>query len=143
MCAMTHSCVWRDSISGMGIADAICTGIGRDVEKDLVYGREGQVRMSHVTCVLQCVAVCCSVLQSVAVCCSVLQCVAVCCSVLQCVAVCCRVLQCVSILCMAKRVRRALCCSVWHYVAVCFNLVYGREGRAFIRHGTHAAFMYA
>jgi len=31
------------------------------------------------TCVLQCVAVCCSVLQCVAVCCSVLQCVAVCC----------------------------------------------------------------
>ena len=39
-----------------------------------------------LTCVLQCVAVCCSVLQCVAVCCSVLQCVAiVCCSVLQCV----------------------------------------------------------
>jgi len=34
-------------------------------------------------CVLQCVAVCCSVLQCVAVCCSVLQCVAVCCSMLQ------------------------------------------------------------
>ena len=34
-------------------------------------------------CVMQCVAVCCSVLQCVAVCCSVLQCVAVCCSVLQ------------------------------------------------------------
>jgi len=31
-----------------------------------------------VPCVLQCVAVCCSVLQCVAVCCSVLQCVAVC-----------------------------------------------------------------
>jgi len=29
------------------------------------------------TCVLQCVAVCCSVLQRVAACCSVLQCVAV------------------------------------------------------------------
>ena len=68
-----------------------------------------------VTCVLQCVAVCCSVLQCVAVCCSVLQCVAVllqcavseegatngggclrvtqdwapvCCSVLKCVEVC-------------------------------------------------------
>jgi len=40
------------------------------------------------TCMLQCVAVCCSVLQCVAVCCSVLQCVAVCRSVLQCVAVC-------------------------------------------------------
>jgi len=36
-------------------------------------------------CVLQCVAVRCSVLQFVAMCCSVLQCVAVCCSVLQCV----------------------------------------------------------
>ena len=44
-------------------------------------------------CLLQCVAVCCSVLQCVAVCCSVLQCVAVCCSVLRCVAVCCSVLQ--------------------------------------------------
>jgi len=31
----------------------------------------------HDPCVLQCVAVCCSVLQCVAVCCSVLQCVAV------------------------------------------------------------------
>ena len=43
----------------------------------------------QVVCVLQCVAVCCSVLQCVAVCCSVLQCVAVCCSVLQCGAMCC------------------------------------------------------
>jgi len=42
---------------------------------------------SHLSRVLQCVAVCCSMLQSVAVCCSVLQCVAVHCSVLQCVAV--------------------------------------------------------
>jgi len=33
-------------------------------------------------CVLQCIAVRCSVLQCVAVCCSVLQCAAVCCSVL-------------------------------------------------------------
>ena len=69
-------------------------------------------------CVLQCIAVCCSVLQCAAVCCgvlarkggallavrvavcvlqSVLQCVAVCCSVLQCVAVCCCVLQCVAV----------------------------------------------
>jgi len=37
-------------------------------------------------CVLQCVAVCCSVLQCAAMCCSVLQCVAVCCRVLQSVA---------------------------------------------------------
>ena len=44
-------------------------------------------------CVLQCVAVCCSVLQCVAVCRSVSQCVAVCCSVWQCVTVCCSVLQ--------------------------------------------------
>ena len=42
-----------------------------------------------VSCVLQCVAACCSVLQ----CFAALQCVAVCCSVLQCVAVCCSVLQ--------------------------------------------------
>jgi len=44
------------------------------------------------TCMLQCVAVCCSVLQCVAVCCSVLQCVAVCCSVLQCASCLCSVL---------------------------------------------------
>ena len=44
------------------------------------------LRFSWV-CVLQHVAVCCSMLQCVAVCCSVLQCVAACCSVLQCVAV--------------------------------------------------------
>jgi len=36
-----------------------------------------QVAVPRRTCVLQCVAVCCSVLQCVAVCCSVLQCVAV------------------------------------------------------------------
>ena len=51
---------------------------------------EGVSTSLHTSCVMQCVAVCCSVLQCVAVCCSVLQCVAVCCSVLQCVAVCCR-----------------------------------------------------
>ena len=44
-------------------------------------------------CVLQCVAVCCSVLQCVSQ--PVVQCVAVCCSLMQCVAVC-----------------VALCCSV-------------------------------
>jgi len=59
----------------------------------------GQSISPHTnTCVLQCVAVCCSVLQYVAVCCSscmLLQCVACacCCSMLQCVAVCCSVLQ--------------------------------------------------
>jgi len=54
-------------------------------------------------CVLQCVAVCCSMFDSL--CFSVMQyvaasltfCVAVCCSVLQCVAVCCSVLQCVAV----------------------------------------------
>jgi len=40
--------------------------------------------LPYTMCVLQRVAVYCSVLQCVAVCCSVLQCVAVCCSVLQC-----------------------------------------------------------
>jgi len=77
-------------------------------------------------CLLQCVAVCCSVLQCVAVCCSVLcgsrdethirtcpqvsvfQLVAVCCSVVQCVAVCCNLLQCLK-----------ACCSVSQCVAVC------------------------
>ena len=74
-------------------------------------------------CVLQCVAVCCSVLQCVAVCCSVLQCAAVSCSVLQCAAVCCSVLQCapspvienlvqdVSVFLRAKWCA-AVCCSV-------------------------------
>ena len=70
----------------------------------------------HV-CVLQCVAVCCSVLQCVAVCCNVLQCVAVCCSVLQCVAVYCRVLQYIAVCCntlqgvaVSCRVTRELTC---------------------------------
>ena len=41
-----------------------------------------RVSLSYeVGCVLQVVAVCCSVLLCVAVCCSVLRCVAVCCSV--------------------------------------------------------------
>ena len=40
-------------------------------------------------CVLQCVAVCCSVVQYVVVYCSGLQYVVVCCSGLQCFAVCC------------------------------------------------------
>ena len=68
-------------------------------------------------CVLQCVAVCCSVLQCVVVCCSVLQCVAVCCSMLQCVAVCC-VLSGVGHVadCMCVAVCVAVCCSVLHRV---------------------------
>jgi len=61
-----------------------------------LYTISTSVPFACMPCVLQCVAVCCSVLQFVAVCCSVLQCVAVCCSVLQCVAVCCSVLQCVA-----------------------------------------------
>ena len=44
-------------------------------------------------CLLQCVAVCCSVLQCVAVCCSVLQCVTMFYSVLRSVSVCCGMLQ--------------------------------------------------
>ena len=59
-----------------------------DVTKIFAYLSAGSallVRTISKFCLLQCVAVCCSVLQCVAVCCSVLQCVAVCCSVLQCV----------------------------------------------------------
>jgi len=73
-------------------------------------------------CMLQCVAVWCSVVQCVAVCCSVLQCVAVCCSVLQCVAVCCGVLQCVAVCCSVLQCV-ALCCSVLQCVAVCCSVM--------------------
>jgi len=64
------------------------------------------------SCVLLCVAVCCSVLQCVAVCCNVMRCGGVCCSAhqklyMQCVAVCCSVLQCVPV-----------CISVLQSVAV-------------------------
>ena len=72
--------------------------------------------------VLQCFRVCCSVLQervnadacepSHVMCCSVLQCVALCCSVLKCFAMCCSVLQCV-----------AMCCSVLQCVAVCGSML--------------------
>jgi len=84
---------------------------GRDVGRSRVAWVSARYR-----CVLQCVAVCCSVLQHVAVCCSVtershqmrvrhwkvssrlsLRVMLVCCSVLQCVAVCCSVLQCVAV----------------------------------------------
>jgi len=72
-------------------------------------------------CVLQCVAVCCSVLQCVAVCCNVLQCVAsvlqgvaVCC---ECVAVCCSVSQCVA-LCRIVSQCNEVCCSMLQCVAV-------------------------
>lgn len=37
-----HHKIDAPSGTAMGIADAICTGIGRDREKDLVHGREGQ-----------------------------------------------------------------------------------------------------
>jgi len=45
-------------------------------------------------CVLQCIAVCCSVVQYVAVCCSILQCVAVCCGICM-MSLCCAWLVCV------------------------------------------------
>ena len=51
------------------------------------------------SCVLQYVAVRCSMLQCVAVRYGVLRCAAVCCSVLQCAAVCCSVLHCASVCC--------------------------------------------
>jgi len=54
-------------------------------------------RVPRRMCVLQCVAVCCSVHTRVPRRMCVLQCVAVGCSVLQCVAVCCSVLQCVAV----------------------------------------------
>jgi len=103
---------------------------------------------SHVrrVCVLQCVAVCCSVLQCVAVSVGtlitpqnashqtshvrcvcvcdvlwcVLQCIAVCCRV-QGVTVCCSVLQCVAVCCSVLQCV-AVCCSVSghsHHSAVC------------------------
>jgi len=73
------------------------------------------------TCVLQCVAVCCSGLPRVAACCSVLQCVAVGCSVLQRVAVCCSMLQCVAVCCSVLH-RVAVCCGVLQSVAVCSSV---------------------
>jgi len=57
------------------------------LSKTHVSSYRQRTAIRNTTCVLQCVAVCCSVLQCAAMCCSVLQCVAVCCSVLQCVAV--------------------------------------------------------
>jgi len=81
----------------------------------------GNLRVVELTvfrrCVLQCVAVCCSVLQCTAVCFSVLQCVVVCCSVLQCVAVCSSVLQCVAVCCSVLQCA-AVGCSVLQCVAV-------------------------
>jgi len=104
-------------------------------------------------CVLQCVAVCCSVLQRGAAWCSVLQCVqcgceflhcslapnrslTVCCSVFQRVAVCCSVLQCgCEFVCCSLTPNRSLtvcfsvlqcvavCCSVLQCVAVCCSVL--------------------
>ena len=54
--------------------------------KSLQHTVDCRLTPNPLRCMLQCVALCCSVLQCVVVCCSVLQCVAVCCSVLQCVA---------------------------------------------------------
>ena len=83
-------------------------------------------------CLLQFLAVCCSVAQCNTVCSSMLQCVAVCSSVLQwstdafaiaivhqCVAVCCSVLQC-SRVCPLRRFH---CCSVSQCVAVCHSVL--------------------
>ena len=82
---------------------------------------KGRLSMQR-TCVLQCVAVCCSVLQHVAPCCSVLQRVAACCSVLQRVAACCSVLQRVAVCCsMLQRV--AACCSVLQRGAACCSVL--------------------
>jgi len=70
-----------------------------------------------------CVAVCPCVLQRVAVfcsvCCCALQCVAVSCSELQCVALCCIVLQCVA-LCV---VGFAMYCSMTLRVEVCCSVL--------------------
>ena len=77
-------------------------------------------------CMLQCVAVRCSVLQCVAVRCCVLQCVAVCCSALQCVAVHCKALQCV-----------AVRCSVLQCVAACRNVLQCVARRIPDHHATH------
>ena len=52
----------------------------RETEKERMKVRESEredLELFKGACMVQCVAVCCSVLQCVAVCCSVLQCVAV------------------------------------------------------------------
>jgi len=84
----------------------------------------------HLQCVLQCVAVHCSVLQCVAICCRVLQSAVECCSVLQCVAVCysdtvcCSVLQSHGVASGCSMLRCvAMCCSVLQFVAVCCSVL--------------------
>jgi len=75
----------------------------------------------RTSCVLQCVAVRCSVLQCGALWCSVVQWVVACCGVLQCAAVCCSVLQCVALCCSVLQCD-AICCSVLQYVANISNV---------------------
>ena len=81
------------------------------------------------TCMLQCVAMCCSVLQCVAVCSAgavprVLQCVVVCLNVLQCVTVCCSVFSRRSASCHTWMMQCvAVCCSALQCVAVCGNVL--------------------
>jgi len=85
-----------------------------------------QYTIESNTCLL-CISFVCSsvlqcVMQCVAVCCSVLQCVAVCCSVLQCVAVCYSMLQWATLVCDTRAQCDAVCCSVLQYVVVCYNI---------------------
>ena len=86
-------------------------------------------------CVLQCVAVCCSVSRNCSsrgmqhdanvlqVYCSVLQCVPVCCSVLQYVAVCCIVAVCHVIVSLEGCGLKLICCSMLQCVAVCCSVL--------------------
>jgi len=82
---MTHSHVSyqiHSHVSYMNSSPFNCNAVRqRTVSHDTCEWNFPHDNMTCVICVLQCVAVCCSVLQCVAVCCSVLQCVAVCCSV--------------------------------------------------------------
>jgi len=89
----------------------------------VLQARRSELHASR--CVLQCVAVCCSVLQCVAICCNMLQCVAVCCSMLQCVAVCCSVLQCVTLASVLQARRSELHASrcVLQFVAACCSML--------------------
>jgi len=64
---------------------AACCSLVQCVKKSIESEGLDEEDCRKRRCMLQCVAVCCSVLQCVAVCCSVLQCAAVCCSALQCV----------------------------------------------------------
>jgi len=109
-------------------------------------------------CVLQCIAVYCSVMQSwqrrgncdcvggivcCSVCCTVLQCFAVYCSVMQSVTLCCAVLQCVAVRCDVLQCV-AVCCNVLQCVAVCCSVVIKlspdlRIGRQINHHTEHTA----